>query len=474
MRRVRSWGVIGAGVLAALVSCGEDPLAPTAEDFPDEPAPEPRPEVVAFVDVDVVPMDVERVLRGHTVVVRGDHIEAVGPAGGTPVPAGAFVIEGRGRYLVPGLADMHVHLTSRTFPYLRNDFVLWLAYGVTTTRVMWGSRGIAAERDRVEAGEVLGPALLVASPGIDGPGGTWTASTPAVSDAAEARARVAEHASVGYDFIKVYNDLDRAMYEAVVDEAGARGIPVVGHVPWRVGLERVQDAGQLTLEHLIGIKLQASRPFTAGTLDLGRVRALAARSGASGGWYTPTITVNALSTSEAAAILSSRGLALTSPGMRGFFADGFHNGIPDAAAAVERDNHEVITRAMRDAGARLLVGTDAGFGWMVPGFSIHDELRAFVEAGLSPFEALRSATASAAEAAGRSGTFGRVAVGLRADLLLLARNPLDDLGALEEASGTMVRGRWLSRGTLAAMLAAIEAQYAAEPPTAGPARLTPR
>jgi imidazolonepropionase-like amidohydrolase len=457
-----------------LSSCTDTPTSPTVADFPDEPAPDPQPAVVAFVGVNVVPMDRDRVLRNQTVVVRGDRIESLGPADAVGVPDGAFRIEGQGRYLMPGLADMHVHLTSRTFEWLRNDFVLWIANGVTTVRVMWGSPGIVAERQRIDAGEVLGPRLLVASPGLDAPGGTWTASTPPVANPGEARARVLEHAATGYDFIKVYNDLDGATYDAIVDEAGRGSIPVVGHVPRLVGIERVQDAGQLTLEHMIGFKREAATPLIGGTIDLGRVRRLAERSRDAGVWHTPTIVVNALSVSRVRGIRSGQELRYVSPGMRQFFETGFWHGREDGVSAREEQNYEAMTRAVHDVGARLLVGTDAGFGWVLPGYSIHDELRHFVGAGLSPFQALVGATSAAAESVSRPNDFGRIAPGRPADLILLADNPLEDVGALRQPSGTMVRGRWLSRGTLAVMLEAIAVENGAARGGAAPtSRLGP-
>ncbi len=451
-------------VALLVVGCTDLILGPTAADFPDEPAPSPQPDVVAFVGVHVVPMDTERVLIDHTVIVEGERIATIGPSATTPIPAGAFRIEGRGRYLVPGLADMHVHTTSGTFAHLRNDFVSWMAHGVTTLRVMWGSLGVLAERDRIEAGEVLGPALLVASAGIDGPGGPWEVFTPSVSSADEARQRTADHVAAGYDFIKVYNELDVPSYDAIVEEAARSGTPVVGHVPWRVGLERVQDAGQSTSEHFIGIRREAASVFDGGDLDQGRVAEVVGRSAAMGLTHTPTITVDALSRSQARALQTGSEIRYISPGMRDFFVTGYHQGFEDGVAAREHRNHRLMIAAIRDAGGRLLIGTDAGFGWILPGSSIHDEMASFEQAGLSPFEVLRAATSDAAAVAGREAEFGRVAEGMRADLLLVARNPLVEVAALRESSGTMVRGRWLSRGTLQSMRAAIVAEYGSGAP----------
>jgi imidazolonepropionase-like amidohydrolase len=451
---------IVAVLLGVLVlGCGENPVGPFADDFPDEPAPDPPPSVIVFRGVHVVPMTEPSVLRDRTVIIRDGAIAEIGPAAIVAVPAGAFVIDGRGRYLMPGLTDMHVHLTSVTFEYLRNDFMLWLANGVTTVRVMWGSTGILAERQRIEDGIVLGPALLVASPGLDAPGGTWTGTTPPVESPADARARVVQHHAAGYDFIKVYNDLTPAMYAAIVDEAAARGIPVVGHVPGRVGLAAVIDAGQLTLEHLLGFRLAAATPPTGGSLDMSRVRGLADRARSGSSWFTPTTVVDVLSRDNVAAIRNGAGIAHVSPGMRGFFENGFHNGLGAGTAERERLNHAAIIRELHERGVGLLVGTDAGFGWMLPGYTIHEELEHFLRSGLSRYEVLRAATAAPAESIGATGRFGVVADGARADLVLVPRNPLDDLTVLRDPSGVMVHGRWLSRGTLARRLREIRIGY---------------
>ena len=455
-------------LLAALAGCEANPVGPRARDFPDDTPPHPQPAVVAFVDVNVLPMTSEAVLERQTVLVEGEEIVAIGPTSQIEIPGGAFVVQGRGRYLVPGLADMHVHATSGTLANLRNDYFLFLAQGITTVRVMWGGPGVLAERDRIAGGESFGPTLLVASPGIDALGGVWTPDTPGVGTAAEARERVRDHVAAGYDFIKVYNDLTPEMYEAIIDEADAASVPVVGHVPSRVGIERVQDAGQRSLEHLIGVRLRAADRFTGGNLDLAEVDRLAARSAAAGVWHTPTVTVDAMSESRVRAIRSGAELAYVSPGMRDFFTNGFFHGFPDGSAAIERENHRTVIRAIAAAGGDLLIGTDTGFGWILPGFSFHDELDDFLGAGLSEYRVLQAATTSAARAAGQEGRFGQITVGARSDLVLLADNPLADFSALREVSGVLVRGVWLSRDQIAVRLEEIRRRNAAGPAEQSP------
>lgn len=449
--RFALWCVLG------LVGCG-DGTGPLLE-FPDQPAPDPQPPVVAFKDVRVVSTQTDRSLEGQTVLVRDGTIEAVGPVASVSIPGGAFVVEGFGRYLMPALTDMHVHITEDTFEELRNDYLVYLANGVTTVRIMWGFRTMLNERDSIDTGALLGPDLFIASPGMDGPGGPWAESTAPVATVAEARQTVAEYAAAGYDFIKVYNLLAPDVYEAIVDEAALHGIPLVGHVPGRVGIERVQSVDQRTSEHFIGLKLAASSGFTAGTIDVSRVRELVTRSAAVGLWHTPTITVDALSRDERDAIRAGHELGFIAPGVREFFESGFHHGLTGATASRERDNHELMIREVDRAGAGLLVGTDAGFGWMLPGFSIHDELDGIVAAGLEPSEVLKAATVNAAAALGVSGEMGQVIPGFRADLILVPADPLRDVRAIRDHDGVMVRGRWLSRGTLDTWLEQIRAGY---------------
>ncbi len=443
--------------------CADAP--PTAgEEPPKEPVPdEVQASVVAFVDVNVVPMDRERVLEGQTVLVRDGRIAEMGPVAAVTVPAGAPMISGRGRYLMPGLADMHVHFNSNALE-AQNDHILFLANGVTTVREMWGDGNqlSLAERGAIAAGVRLGPTIYAASPGMDGPGGPWAGSTPPVTTVEQARATVAEHAAKGYDFIKVYNLLGPAVYDAIVEEAARLGIRVIGHVPQAVGLTRVLAAAQASEEHLIGFGLAASstRSISSGTLDVSVVAALAQTASRASIWHTPTITVDALSVNRVQELQRSGPYRYVSPLMRLRFQNGFYQGRPTAAAATAEANHKVVTRALRDAGAKLLLGTDAGFGYMLQGFSIHEELAHLVDAGLTPYEALRAGTAEPAAFLLAEDAFGTVATGRRADLVLLDENPLEDVAHVNrERAGVMVRGRWFSERRLRQMLEEIAAQY---------------
>lgn len=435
------------------------PSEPPLEPVPDES----RAAVVAFVDVHVVPMDRERVLEHQTVLVRDGVIADIGPVDALPVPSGAAVVPGSGRrYLMPGLVDAHVHLNSDPHE-VHNDHILFLANGVTTIREMWGTadRLSLSERGAIAAGVRLGPTIYAASPGMDGPGGPWSPGTPAIETVEQARATVADHAARGYDFIKVYNLLSRPVYEAIIDEAAAHGVRVIGHVPRAVGIGRVLDSGQVTLEHLIGFGLAASSTGSihTGTLDDDHVRRFADAVRRAGAYVTPTISVLTFATNDKRPTTEGDAYRYISPTMQRRYANGFFQGYSTDQAQRALQNCRDITRAIAEAGGGLLLGTDAGFGYMLQGFTVHEELAHLQAAGLTPFQALRAGTATAGEFL-QGGPFGKVLTGHRADVLLVDKNPLEDVAHVaRERAGVMVRGRWFSQTRLQQMLDAIADEY---------------
>ena len=249
-----AWLLLTSGLIllaltnAGLISSGEECLFSLSRHLP------PISPSTAFVDVAVIPMDRERIIEGQTVIVRAWVIKAIGNTDQVEVPLEAFIVDGRGRYLMPGLADMHVHVE---YP---NDLLLFVANGVTTVRNMWGNTGKKLAiglpdqlelRRLIAQGELLGPMIYTAGPVMEG--------SPAFHPLAEvfdspeaARESVAWQKAQGYDFIKVYDHLSPEVYEAILDEAKQQQMPVVGHVPFAVGLDGVLASGQLTIEHLTG------------------------------------------------------------------------------------------------------------------------------------------------------------------------------------------------------------------------------
>lgn len=435
----------------------------------DEMPSERDHRVTVFVDVNVVPMDTAGVLENQVVVVRDGIISAVAPGSTTEIPEHTEIIDGTGGFLLPGLADMHVHVSNE------EEFLLFIANGVTTARDMFGDQDRLAWREKVERGDVLGPTIYMSGPIIDGNPPFIEGST-VVETAEDAKRVVAEEKAAGYDFVKVYDFLSRDAYDALVSAARENGMPVVGHVPDAVGLNEVLAAGQASIEHLRGYAAAlVSDPdqVTFGSedwalADTSKMRDLAGATRAAGVWNCPTLVVTQkwLPPEEQRALFAKPAMRYIAPQVHAEWD-------PDASylsffsteklAAVQRSHKQrlMMTRALHEAGARLLLGTDAGNPFVLAGFSIHEELANLVEAGLTPYEVLLTGTRFAAEFLDAPGQFGVVAPGARADLILTDGNPLDDVGAVAHPKGVMVRGRWLPRSELARMLDRLAEKYAA-------------
>jgi len=385
--------------------------------------------VTAFVDVHVVPMDTEGVLAHQTVLVRDGRIAAVGPE--VAVPADALRIEGRGRYLMPGLADMHVH------NWYEEEHLLFLANGVTTVRNMWGTPLQRKWRREIDAGTRLGPTLHTTGPILDGARPTWPGST-IVTTVEAARAAVRRLKAEGYPSLKVYNALRKDVYAALVAEAREQDVRVAGHVPRAVGIDGALAAPQDCIEHLEGYV----------TVEAGRDRELAATTAARGVWNCVTLTVywshlrwDELPDRPEMKYVPFR-LRRTWRQMARQRPDEEHL---ERLRRLRRRSRE-MTNALHAAGAKLLLGTDCATPFIVAGWSAHRELQLLVEAGLTPYEALRAGTVDAA--AYLREDFGAVRVGKRADLVLVEANPLADVRNAARRTGVMVRGRWLPAADL--------------------------
>jgi imidazolonepropionase-like amidohydrolase len=436
-----------------------------------------EPPTVAIEHVTVLPMDSERVLADQTAVVANGRISALGDASAVAIPGEAMRVDGRGLTVLPGLADMHVH--ARTEPQLRT----YLAYGVTVIRSMWGEPAQLELRGKLERGEVVGARLYVASPILDGDPPIWPGSS-VVTTPEQARAVVDELAAAGYDWLKVYNRLSKEAFLALAAAGRDRGLALVGHVPEAVTLEEALDAGMRTIEHFTGFRsaLQAEdsplrklsrediaklpRPelmaMAERGLDRGRIDEVARLNCAHGTWNTPTLLVQeriwAEPEEKAAWLASHSQMRFVEAETRAFWdpANDFRlrNVPPEARKAIraglalERD----LVLALDRNGCGLLLGTDAGNPFVFDGWSVHEELELFVKAGLSPYAALRAATASPARFVGAEDRFGRVAPGLEADLLVVRGNPLDVITRTRDVVAVFSRGRYYDRAALDGML----------------------
>ncbi len=430
----------------------------------------------AFVHVNVIPMDRERVLEDATVLVRGDRIARVGRASDVPVPAGARIIEGAGSWLMPGLTDMHVHRLDEV------SCLLHLSQGVTRVRNMFGGPRDLHLRQIVAEGRMPGPAIVTAGPLVDGPSPVWPGSLK-VETPEDAREVVALHGRMGYDLVKVYGGLPLGAWEEVIRSAAVAGLPVVGHVPRAVGLERALAMRQHSIEHLEGWLMACqregspllrtdSRPSVdfasvVAWIDFARIPELAARARAAGAWNCPTLVVlemisklddhAGLSRSPELRFLPPLQLASWDP------AEDFRfrrwGPVHYATLRLVQEVNFRFVRALRDAGAGIVAGTDTPNPFVMPGFGLREELRLLVRAGLTPFESLAAATCDAARCLGLERESGTIAQGLRADLLLLGGNPLEDAGRVGDRVGVMAGGRWFPAADLDRRLETLAAGF---------------
>jgi imidazolonepropionase-like amidohydrolase len=401
--------------LLGLVSCsGTTSPAPA-----DDPAEVRAPAAIAFVDVRVVPMTDGTVLDHRTVIVRDGRVERIEPAGSSPLPGDVTVIEGRGRYLAPALIDMHVHLRT-------DDLAAYLRAGIGVVRNMWGHSLIPGMVSAIESGARLGPVIHSTSPGIDGSPPQWP-ETQLAGSAAEADDLVDSLATAGWRSMKVYQRLSAPVYDAILDATRRIGVTAVGHVPTAITVEHALSSGQHSIEHFSGYDRAISRQARMGTsawldVDESRFAALVQATLAAGTWNCPTMTIYATIANQ--------------------------HGPADRATIVT--NRRRFLKALSDAGAGLLAGTDAGIDVVAPGTSMHDELAEFVAAGLTPWQALRAATADAGRYLEVPG-LGTVSVGAPAQLMLLDANPLADVANAKRLAGIVVRGEWFSAARLAAL-----------------------
>jgi hypothetical protein len=399
---------------------------------------------LAIAHVTVIDLESGATDADRTVLVRGDRIAAVEASAELDLPERALVIDGRGRFLIPGLVDAHVHVTERDLP-------LFLANGVTAIRELNGSSAHLAMRARIAAGELLGPRVKVTSPLLAGERQRWRHEL--LLDPLEAGERAEAFADAGYDALKVYDGLGREVYDVLAEVARDRSLPLVGHVPSAVGLDRVLAARQ-GIEHVEQI-VRATVGHALEPERIGEIAALVARAGVT---VTPTLAAQEILAHTARADFAARferpEIAYVERDILEWWQSlrSREHGNDSAAVNPYYAFQAALVRAMAEAGVTILVGTDTPNPLLVPGFSIHDELAALVGAGLKPSEVLRAATVGAAGCLGWKDQ-GRIAPGQVADLVLLEGDPRASLGLLRRPVGVVAAGRWLDRTALDALVA---------------------
>jgi hypothetical protein len=424
--------------------------------------------------------------RPHmAVVIDKGRIAELGHVGTVVVPQLARVLDCSGKFLIPGLWDMHVHW------YDEQSLPLFTVNGVTGVRVMFGFPLHLDWQRKLAEGKLLGPRLVIAGPVVDGVPPVWPDSIRA-SNELEGRQAVRNIRKAGYDWVKVYHLLSRSAYFCIADEAKRQGLPFGGHVPISVSAGEASDAGQKTIEHLQGVALaccsreadlrrdmkalveRGNIPDLALSLrfevaatdsyDEEKAALLFARFVRNGTWHVPTLAVRQ-SHARLQETDSTRGdrMRYMPTSLRARWESRrratFKKLGPEEFTNFKRSFRAdlELVKAMRRAGVGILAGTDAGALDCFPGFSLHDELALLVQAGLTPMEALQSATRDPARCLGRSNDLGTIEQGKLADLLLLDANPLDDIRNTTKIAAVIANGRLLTRTALDQNLKQIEA-----------------
>lgn len=467
---MRSLYLIPTALLAAVLAgaCGDN-----ATDGPARSAA-PTADSTAFVNVSVIPMDREQVLRGQTVLVEKGKIVSVQPSDDDTPPVAATVIDASDQYLIPGFADLHVHIGEPWGPRGKNiaelndevlaagladEMFLYVANGVTLVRNMDGRPFHLQLRQRIKDGAIVGPEIITAGPIVHGPNYGYEDAPGAWGETEQdGLSIVDEQIGAGYDFIKVYNAVSPAAYEAIHAAARQRSVQVVGHVPFDVGIWGALEQGQSSISHLRGYDFDPEAPpqdpqsverfMYWNTLSEEKMWEYAEATAKTDVYNVPTTALDAgLVTGAAREALTTRAeMDYISPALRSYMRE--RTIFDDEVIEMMRSTLPAYTKMigiMHQAGAGLLAGTDAPVFYTLPGFSIHDELSNFNDAGLSEYEALKTATVAPARFFGRDGEMGQVAAGFNADLILLAGNPLDDIDHTRDIEGVMVNGKWFDR-----------------------------
>jgi imidazolonepropionase-like amidohydrolase len=463
------WLSIGCGLLVTPISAAQGQFAPV-------------PIVIAHATV--INPGTSSVQANRIVVISGDHITTVSDLAKFSLPKRARVIDATGQYLIPGLWDMHMHSAfGEWFPGGRNIILpLFIANGVTGVRDMGGDTPVLLGwRKEISDGQIIGPHMVISGPMLDGylPNGKlrFPSSIP-VTTPASAVAAVDLLKTQGVDFIKVQSVISHDAYFAAAAEAHKQGLPIVGHVPDKVRIQEVVEARQKSIEHLMGIfegcsteeekfiKGESNLKLLLTTQDKQRCESLIKLLAQNQTWQVPTLAWQRGGTFLDQRDLKHQPLNKYVPGYwrdvtwRRFTDEMMPALLRDPLALRQEyflHNLQMVA-ALHHAGVPFMAGTDTAAGvYIMPGFSLHDELANFVEAGLTPMESLQTATSNPARFLEMEASFGSVESGKIADLVLLSANPLEDIRNTRKISIVVANGRLFDRAALDQILMHVEA-----------------
>ena len=442
---------------------------------PGSAAPKP----IAITDVNLIDVTGGAVIEHSTVVFSGGRIVDVGKSANVHIPHSAQVVDGSGRFLIPGLWDMHVHMVfGDWFPQSREIVLpLFVANGVTGVRDMGGELEVLQQwRREIGQGKLLGPRIITSGPMLDGPKPRFPSSV-AVASPEDGRKAVDDLKRRGADFIKLQSLMSRESYFAIADEARRQGIVFAGHVPDAIRAVEASNAGQKSIEHLTGVFEGCSnvedellrgpkgiKRFLE-TFDDAKAAALIAVFKKNRTWQAPTLVWE-----RGGNLLDQRDLqhdpraryvpvSWKNGAWRRFTEDILKDQANDDLQTRQRfvAKEIEVVRDMHRAGIPFLAGTDTAAGvYVFPGFSLHEEMQLLVRAGFTPLEALQCATRNPAEYLGKLSEMGTLEKGKVADLVLLDANPLDDIANTQRIAGVVVTGRYLSRAELDRLLRSVE------------------
>jgi len=445
---------------------------------------------LAIVHVTVINPGTSAPQPDMTVMVRGGEIVAVTPAKSAKIPAAAQIVDGTGKFLIPGLWDMHVH-----FRDAERDLKMYVANGVLGIRNMGGATSdVFPLRDEIARGQRLGPKIVASGAIVDGPDSFSNPEfTVSVRTPEEAREAVRKHKKEGADFIKVYDGLPRDAYFAIIATAKTENIPVAGHLPGVISVREASNAGQRTLEHgmplaggstvedeyikwgtdrsvfqeamrtkdfpLIPAKIARDNTAMLDHFERGRADEMYRVLAKNRTFITPTLVTQRSLTfiDDLTKTPDPRTEYVAAEELNWWKPE---NGMltkyrtPEYIAMRKRQYAKIMEEIPRAQalGVRFLAGTDVTIAYTYPGFSLHDELELLVQAGLTPMQALETATTNPASLLGLSKTWGKVETGYVANLLLLNANPLVNIENTQKIDAVIANGKLLNRARLNQLL----------------------
>ncbi|MFL6142152.1 MAG: amidohydrolase family protein [Labedaea sp.] len=489
-RTFLSWLSRSGLALAAVGATGAWPSAATAE----------RSDVLLFTNATLIDGTGAAPRPGTTIVVVGNRIAAVGYHGTAP-PDGIRVVDLRGKYVLPGLWEMHSH----TIALERIQAPSFIVNGVTSVREMWGTPHVRGVRDRIVSGELLGPRMVLASNIIDGPDSMlagFAGNNPIqVRTPAEARAAVRQAKRDNADFVKLYSFLRHDTFVAAADEAKLLRLPIAGHVPDRLPVTLGSELGMRSQEHLYALYVDVSsardeirrviettpvdpaNPFNwffmvrslerdaMRSYDPRRAAEVLARLARNRTALTPTLNVVRTFWQPLEAFLPEPRLRYVPPWVQDIWLSSVRRAadFPPGELEASREFFDATLRLVGEAakaGVPVLPGTDVNYRapFQLAGFSLHDELALLVRCGLSPMQAIQAATRDAARTVDRQHVSGTVTPGKFADLLVVDDNPLTDIRNTQRIHAVVTNGRLITKSERERILAEIEAEAARTPP----------